>query len=330
MDAEIVYFDSSVPKVLVSQILRPLWKNIVFSALGPVVHKKNYSFTIESPDEVLTETLRGGVCGTDLHLIALDFALDVSPTIVPTPSPRHMGHECVAEITEIGKNVSELKVGDRVIVQKGPSCFLHQPDNLCPRCKEGDFWLCELAGKYSEYTEYDAAGGWGTGFRYHKNQLFVLPEKITSDQALLIEPLSCSLRGVLRALPKKGDYILIIGAGTIGLSTLTCLKALQPDANVIILAKYDFQAEMAKKLGASEVLSGKDVETYLVEKTKSVMYKGFFGNKTFIGGFDVIYDCVGTAMTIQNSLRWTKAKGKVMVLGIDLKQGKLDYTPVWY
>ncbi|MHA1198681.1 MAG: alcohol dehydrogenase catalytic domain-containing protein, partial [Candidatus Heimdallarchaeaceae archaeon] len=199
MDTEIVFFDPSIPKVLISQILHPLWKNVVFSSLGPVVYKKNYSFEIESPDEVLTQTLRGGVCGSDLHLISLDFALDVAPTIVPSPDPRHMGHECVAKVIEIGSNVSNLKIGDRVIVQKGPSCFLHQSDNMCPRCKEGDFWLCEFAGKFAEFTEYDAAGGWGTGFRYHKEQLFVIPEGITSDQALLIEPLACSLRGVLRA-----------------------------------------------------------------------------------------------------------------------------------
>lgn len=330
MDAEIVYFDPSIPKVLVSQILKPLWKKVVFSRLGPIVHTKNHSFELENPNEVLTKTLRGGICGSDLHLIGLDFALNVAPTIVPSPSPRHMGHECVCQIVETGKEVSKLKKGDRVVVQKGPSCFLHQQDNLCPRCDEGDFWLCEKAGQFADFTEYDAAGGWGTGFKYHENQLVALPDEITNDQAVLIEPLSCSLRGVLRAKQQAEDNVLVIGAGTIGLCTLASIKAINPDANTSVMAKYDFQAEAARKLGADEVIIGKDLEDYLEDKTNAVKYQGYFGNRTFIGGFDLIFDCVGTASTIQNSLRWTKGKGKVMVLGIDLKQGKLDYTPVWY
>ncbi|OLS32064.1 MAG: hypothetical protein HeimAB125_12790, partial [Candidatus Heimdallarchaeota archaeon AB_125] len=69
---------------------------------------------------------------------------------------------------------------------------------------------------------------------------------------------------------------------------------------------------------------------YLVNKTKAVKYSGYFGNKTYIGGFDLIFDCVGKPSTIHNSLRWAKGKGKVMVLGIDLKQGKFDFSPVWY
>ena len=330
METEIVYFDPSVPKVLISQILQPVWKSVVFSGLGPVVFKKNYNFEIEKPDEVLTKTLRGGVCGSDLHLVALDFALDVSPTIVPSPDPRQMGHECVAEITEVGSDVSNLTIGDRVIVQKGPSCYLHQADKMCPRCEEGDFWLCEQAGKFAEFTEYHAAGGWSTGFKYHKDQLFFVPEKITSDEALLIEPLSCALRGVLRASPKEDDKILIIGAGTIGLCTLVCVKAILPDIDVTVLAKYDFQVDMAKKFGATHVISNKEMDNYLGQKLDAVLYKGYFGNKTFAGGFNLIYDCVGKASTIQNSLRWTKGKGKVMVLGVNLKQGKFDYSPVWY
>ncbi len=330
MEAEIVYFDPSIPKILVSKILKTLWKKVVLSRMGPITHKKNYYFELENPNEVLTKTLLGGICGSDLHLIDLDFALNVTPMIVPSPSPGHLGHECVCQIVETGKEVSKLKIGDRVVVQKGPSCFLHQQDNLCPRCDEGDFCLCEKAGQFADFTEYYAAGGWGTGFKYHENQLIALPDEITNDQAILIEPLSCSLRGVLRAKLQAEDNVLVIGAGTMGLCTLASIKAINPDVNTSVMVKYDFQAEAARKLGADEVIIGKDIEEYLGDKTNAVKYHGFLGNKTYIGGFDLIFDCVGTASTIQNSLRWAKGKGKVMVLGIDFKQGKLDYTPVWY
>ncbi|MHA1217880.1 MAG: zinc-dependent alcohol dehydrogenase [Candidatus Heimdallarchaeaceae archaeon] len=330
MESEIVYFDPSIPKFLVSKIMKKLWKKVVLSRVGPITHKKNYYFELENPNEVLTKTLIGGICGTELHLIDLDFALNVTPTIVPSPSPRHMGHECVCQIVETGNEVSKLKKGDRVVVQKGPSCFLHQQDNLCPRCYEGDFWLCEKAGQFADFTAYHAAGGWGTGFKYHENQLISVPEEITNDQAILIEPLSCSLRGVLRAKPQAEDTVLIIGAGTIGLCTLASIKAINPDVNTSVMVKYDYQADAARKLGADEIIIKKNIEEYLEDRTNAVKYHGLFGNRTYIGGFDLIFDCVGTASTIQNSLRWVKGKGKVMVLGIDFKQGKLDYTPVWY
>ncbi len=330
MDAEVVYFDPSIPKVLLSKALKPFWSKVIFSKVGPIVHKKNHTFEIEKSNEVLTKTLRGGICGSDLHLIDLDFDLDVAPTIVPSPSPRHMGHECVGEIVELGESVSKLKKGDRTVVQKGPCCILHQEEEICPRCEEGDFWLCEKAGQFAEFTEYDAAGGWSTAFKYHENQLVVLPEEITNDQAILIEPLSCSLRGVLRAKPVVDTNILIIGAGTIGLCTLASLKAIQPNANIVVMAKYGFQAEIAKKLGANETLGIKEIDDFLINKTRAVQYKGYFGNRTYIGGFDLIFDCVGNPSTIHNSLRWAKGKGKVMVLGIDLKQGKFDFSPVWY
>jgi threonine dehydrogenase-like Zn-dependent dehydrogenase len=330
MDVEIVYYNPSIPKVLLSKLIKPFWKNVVYSKVGPVVYKRNYTLELENDNEVLTKTLRGGICGSDLHLVDLDLDLDVAPTIVPSPSPRHMGHECVSEIIEIGNDVSNLKEGDRVVVQKGPSCFLHQEDDLCPRCKEGDFWLCEKAGQYAEFTEYDAAGGWGTAFRYHKNQLIYIPNEVTNDQAVLIEPLSCSLRGVLRANPIPESDILIIGAGTIGLCTLACVKSLHPESNVVVMAKYDFQANKANSLGADEIITSSDIEEYLVKETKAIRYDGYFGNKTFIGGFDLIFDCVGNSSTVQNSLRWAKGKGKVMVLGIDLKQGKFDFSPIWY
>lgn len=330
MDVEIVYFDTSIPKILISKFLKPFWKGIFFSSFGPVVHKHEYPFEIESSKDILTRTLRGGICGSDLHLLSLEFALDVSPTIVPSPKIRFMGHECVSEIVEIGDDVSKFDVGQRVVVQKTFCCHIHQPKNLCPRCSEGSFWLCEKAGQYALFTHYEAAGGWGRGFRYHEDQLVPVPDTISSDQALLIEPLACSLRGILKKMPKENDKVLIIGAGTIGLCTLVALKAVQPDCEVTVKAKYDFQEEEAKKLGASEVIDGRNMIEYTERKTGAEFYKGVFGNNTLIGGFDVIYDCVGTAKTVHNALRWSKGGGTVVLIGIDLKQMKLDLSPVWY
>ncbi|MCG3217016.1 MAG: zinc-binding dehydrogenase, partial [Candidatus Heimdallarchaeota archaeon] len=240
-----------------------------------------------------------------------------------------LGHECVCEIVETGENVTNIQKGQRAVVQKATCCILHHPENLCHHCSQGNFWLCERVGQYVAFSPYDAAGGWSTGFCYHEDQLVALPDSITSDQAVLIEPLACSLRAILRHTPKVNDKVLIIGAGTIGLCTLASLKAIQPECDVTVLARHSFQAEFAGQLGASDVIDEKNILSSVEEKTNAILYKGILGNKTLIGGFDVIYDCVGTAKTIHNALRWARGRGVVVILGIDLKQGKLDHNPIW-
>jgi threonine dehydrogenase-like Zn-dependent dehydrogenase len=330
MDTEIVYFDASVPKILASKMIRSFWKGVIFSPIGPVVQKREFPFNIENPKEILTKTLKGGICGSDLHLLSLELALNVSPTIVPSPRLRFMGHECVSEIIEIGDSVSRFEVGQRVVVEKNPCCYIHQPNKMCPQCLKGNFWLCEKSGRYASFSHYEAAGGWSRGFRYHEEQLVAVPDGISSDQAVLIEPLSCSLRGVLKKIPKENDTVLIIGAGTIGLCTLATLKAVQPNCEITVLAKYDIQKDFSEKFGATKVISKKEMVSYSEDKTKAELYNGYFGNKTLIGGFDVIYDCIGTESTIHNALRLAKGGGTVVLIGIDLKQMKLDISPIWY
>ena len=123
---------------------------------------------------------------------------------------------------------------------------------------------------------------------------------------------------------------MIIGAGTIGLCTLVATRTVQPNCDITVLAKYDFQAEIAKQFGATVVIDGKEILDYIVKKTDAVLYKGYFGNKTLIGGFDIIYDCVGTSKTVHNALIWTKGRGTVVIIGVDFHQGKLDLNPIWY
>ncbi len=329
METETLYFNASIPRVIFTKLLKPIWKDIIFSGMGTLVYKKNYSFDIKSPNEVLTRTLKGGICGTDLHLLMLDFSLDVTPTIIPSPNPRYLGHECVCEIVEIGKEVTSIKKGQRAVVQKPACCLIHQSGNLCLHCSQGNFWLCERDGQFATSSPYHAAGGWNTGFCYHENQLVVLPDSISNDQAILIEPLACSLRGILKHTPEANDKVLIIGAGTIGLCTLVNLRAVQPECDVTVLARHDFQADFARQFGATEVINEENILSFIEKKTNATMYKGELGSKTLIGGFDVIYDCVGSEKTIHNALKWTRGRGVVVMLGIDLHQSKLDLNPIW-
>jgi len=87
---------------------------------------------------------------------------------------------------------------------------------------------------------------------------------------------------------------------------------------------------MARHLGANEVVTGEDGYQASARITDAKLYEGMFGNRTLLGGFDVVYDCVGSAKTLQDSLRWARAGGTVVLVGTKLKTLKLDLTPIWH
>jgi threonine dehydrogenase-like Zn-dependent dehydrogenase len=173
-------------------------------------------------------------------------------------------------------------------------------------------------------------GGWGDGFIAHETELYRVPKDLTDDQAVMIEPLSIGLRAVLRRRPGPGQHALILGSGTVGLNTLQCLRAVSPDCHITIMARHPHQVEIARRLGADEVVSDRDGYHTTARITGAKLYEGMFHNRMLFGGFDVIYDCVGSARTLGDSLRWARAGAAVVLIGVKLKPLKLDLTPVWY
>jgi len=87
---------------------------------------------------------------------------------------------------------------------------------------------------------------------------------------------------------------------------------------------------MARRLGADEVVTDGDGYQATVRITGAKLYEGMFGNRMLLGGFDVVYDCVGSASTLQDSLRWARAGGTVVIVGVKFARLKLDLNPIWY
>jgi threonine dehydrogenase-like Zn-dependent dehydrogenase len=83
-------------------------------------------------------------------------------------------------------------------------------------------------------------------------------------------------------------------------------------------------------MGADRVLRGGDLYRQVAELTGARLHSAAFGNRILVGGFDLIYDCVGKPFTLENALRWTRAGGTVVLVGVTLSRMKLDLTPVWY
>jgi 2-desacetyl-2-hydroxyethyl bacteriochlorophyllide A dehydrogenase len=238
-----------------------------------------------------------------------------------------MGHEVVGTVVEKGPGVTGLAAGDRVILERYlPCCSTKEINPPCGPCRQGNYTLCE---NFSEGALPPNLGaGFSEHFLAHKTQLVKVPKDISDDQAVLVEPTAVSLHAVLSRPPKKGEKVLVIGAGTIGLGVIQIAKALGPDFTLHALEKIPFKMKLAKKYGADKILEGDPYEA-MAKATGARLYRGPLGNNTTLGGFDLIYDCVGYSATIHDSLRWLAAKGDYIMIGNQLSPVSFDQTPIW-
>lgn len=233
------------------------------------------------PREVVVEVAACGLCGTDLHIRQGEFA----PTLPVVP-----GHEFAGTVVALGRDVSELAAGDRVAVD--PSLHCHE----CRYCRAGRGNLCErwaaigvtTAGGAAQYAAAPAAN------------CVRLPDHVRTQDAALIEPLSCAVRGydVLRS--RLGAHVLIYGSGTMGLMMLELAKRTGA-ASVDVVDLNPRRLATAQRLGVSAAAAGAD------ELDRP-------------GGWDVVIDATGNAAAIQDGL------DRVAKAGTFLQFGVADYA----
>jgi threonine dehydrogenase-like Zn-dependent dehydrogenase len=128
--------------------------------------------------------------------------------------------------------------------------------------------------------------------------------------------------------PRKGERLLVLGAGVIGLNVIRFARLLQPECRIYVLEKMAFKQDLARKMGADVILEGDPYESVAVH-TGARLYRGPLGNTVLMGGFDLIYDCVGQSSTIHDALRWLKSRGDYVMIGNQLSPVKFDQTPIW-
>jgi threonine dehydrogenase-like Zn-dependent dehydrogenase len=270
-----------------------------------------------------------GICASDLHLLFVDGDPRISPAALPGTERIYLGHELVGEVTEVGAGVNSLREGDRVILDHPDSnCFNQEIEPLCRHCREGNPALCENASL--DLGLEGLGGGWGDGFTAHETMVYKVPHEWDDESAVLLEPLSVGVHAALRCLPDPDRRVLVVGSGMIGLAVIAALRALAPGCHISAMARYPRQVEMAEFLGADEVINQEDPFKATARITSAKLYTGNFNSRMLLGGFDVVYDCVGSAKTLQDSLRWTRAGGTVVLAGVSLKPMHIDLTPIWY
>lgn len=327
-----ICFDNSIPKIVCAMVLKPIWPGVKYSPLAPTRLKDVPDEPLPGPHWIRVRNLLSGICGSDLHFVELDFDAKNSFSALPMPRRNYFGHEVIGVISEIGPGVTTLKVGDRVIwdsrTAAHATCLSQELEQPCRHCREGNYQLCENG--FIGRGPVGMGGGWGESYIAHATEVYRVPDGINDETAVLIEPFSIGVHAALQKLPQTGEQVLVLGSGTIGLTVLQALRALSPESHITVMARYPQQVALAHSMGADEVISDGDPYEAVSRITHAKLYTAPVDkhNRTILGGFDVVFDCVGSSRSVQDSLRWTRAGGTVVLVGVTIAQMRVDLTPV--
>ncbi|MEP7134197.1 MAG: zinc-binding dehydrogenase [Chloroflexota bacterium] len=325
-----IYVDKNIPRVLLTKAITPFWKDFVWTPLSSATAGSLPDQPLPGLRWIRVKNLACGICATDLSLLFMTANPSVAPAALPGLQRFYLGHEAVSAVTEVGAGVTNFKVGDRVIMDKhfyGVNCLNLELENLCEMCAQQEYNFCL---NKSDYPYLGIGGGFGDSYVTHETGAFLCPPELTLDQAVLVEPFGIGTHTVLRHPPKAGNKVLVIGAGMIGLAVLMAVKAAQPDCEVTILSRYEFQSQMAERLGVKHILRNDEYQG-IAKASGGKFFSAPMNKGIVVGGFDIIYDCVGNSNTLNNCLRWAKANGKVVMVGAHMQpMTKVDMTTIWY
>ncbi|UQX87579.1 zinc-dependent alcohol dehydrogenase family protein [Jatrophihabitans telluris] len=250
--------------------------------------------TVDDPKpqarQVVIEVAGAGICGTDLHILEGEFA----PTLPIIP-----GHEFSGTVVEVGSEVSELVVGDRVAVD--PSLYCYE----CYQCRRGRNNMCErwaaigvsVAGGAAQYALAPVANCWK------------VPDSLELSDASLVEPLSCAVRGFDVLRPNLGDTYLIYGSGTMGLMMMELAKRAGA-ASVSMVDLNPDRLDTARLLGCTEAVTSAE---------------------EIVGSYphlwDIVIDCTGVEAAIADGLNRVGKGGTFQQFGVTAYSARATIEP---
>jgi threonine dehydrogenase-like Zn-dependent dehydrogenase len=289
------------------------------ATVGPLSLKDVAEPNLPADDWVRLRPLLAGICGSDLATIDGHSSRYFEPIVSFPFTP---GHEVVGRLDDDSRSVLIPVL----------SCVTRGIDPVCPACAEGRTNHCgRIAfghlepGLQSGYCE-DTGGGWSASMVAHPSQLLPVPDGLSDEAAVMVEPTACAVHAA-RTVAARGEHALVavIGTGTLGLLTIAALKAEASIETLLATGKYAHQKSRAADLGADQVVAPRELARVIRSLTGSFVLDG--GQLT--GGVDLVVDCVGSEASLTQALKVVAPGGEVLVVGMP-GHVTLDLTTLWH
>ncbi len=297
------------------------------SRVAPVQVAEIEELPLPAADWVRVRTTFSGLCGSDVKQILLNGARD-NPLTALVSFPHVLGHEAVGRREDTGQ---------RVVLNPWLSCVPRGVEQPCAACKDGRYTWCRNFRSGTLPTSIHlgncagAAGVHAERFAAHPSQLFPIPDAIKDEAAVLADPVSVSLRSILRAPPPPGGAALVYGSGTLALAATALLRHLYPDTEVWVAAKPGARADLATRLGAHAVLSTSPDElvAQVAKRAGASPLQPWSKRDWLQDGPEVVYDTIGSPQTVETSLRLLAAGGTLVISGVEPPK-RFEWTPLYF
>lgn len=249
-------------------------------------------------DEIVIKVMACGICGTDIHIF------DGDEGAASTPKGTVLGHELSGIVTEIGKNVKNVNVGDRVCVD---------PNKLCGSC----YWCRNAIGHFCENMVgigTTVNGGFAQYCKIPKSQAYKFSDSLSFSEAAMTEPVACCLHGIDLCDIKTDDTVLIIGGGMIGMIMIQ-LARVSGAAKIIVIETQEDKRSILTRLGADLVINpiNEDVSKLLSENDIERVSK--------------VIECVGKTATMEQAIKLAGKKATVMLFGLTAPNDEIRIKP---
>ncbi|PWU69942.1 zinc-dependent alcohol dehydrogenase family protein [Gracilibacillus dipsosauri] len=254
-----------------------------------VIEKPNHAVIKEvpypkpGPNDVTIRVKNVGICGTDIHIFLGEFI---------SPYPIIPGHEFSGVVEEVGANVTEYQVGDRVTAD--PSLFCGH----CEFCLTNRGNQCENWGALGNTVD----GSMAEFVKVPSSNVVKIPDTMTFAEAAFIEPMACVVHGMNRLQLQVGDRVLMFGAGAMGQQLIQSVKMAGASELVVVDISPD-KLDMALKWGATKVVTSDNVNDELSDE--------YYPN-----GFDVVIDATGIPKVIEQAFGFMGKTAKYLQFGV--------------
>ena len=320
-------FERSLPRFAAARLASALSGSGRGAAVSPLRLTDLDPPDLPGPEWLRVRPLLAGICGSDLSTVdgrsSRYFEDVVSFPFVP-------GHEVVG-VVEGPPVPGGPEPGRRVVVQPVLGCEARGIDPPCAPCAAGEVGGCERVafghlapGLQIGYCA-DTGGGWSSaGLVAHASQVHPVPDALSDEDAVLVEPTACALHAVLRAGVAPGATVAVVGAGTLGLTFLASLRHLASPGTVLVGAKHPLQRRLASELGADVVVAPDQLGRAVRLRSRSLEFSGHLS-----GGADVVADCVGSAESLAQALAMVRPRGRVVLVGMP-GTVHVDLASLWH